>query len=492
MKGIVVMKRKFVFNIIIRSAAMLLAVFGVLSLSACRLGDPKEGPQASASPSDMPETTEPAGPAQEPVTGSIVLGVPEQYQKNDTDALAKFVEAFNKMYPGISVTSKTVKDAKTALTAQKGSDDYADVVFFPGAEAFEYAYVDRTLMCLDQIVSDTGAKETAYAGVFESSTVGNKQYAIGTNCDPLVLFYDKDATDRVLPGRTIGGKWDFKEFCEICLEIGQADETLAGAQLDLKYEPVFLTLLRVYEPGDIKAWVNPDKCKVDIRSYNSLTEVEKLFEVHSYGCAILPAYDVFEGIGNVPDYGSVKDVSDALETRTPVFRAALLSELGNIASEYEEKGINWDVAPFPGSSVKNTRTCTAVGTDCFGIRKDTDSAAAASIFVSFALDPDGQSVLNSSRGTLPSLSSLPVEDYIGVLRGVNSSGKNFSACLPGRTETVPASLSCYMPSVILELVRTKMATMTGKAIKGTAYWLDTLNTRDLSDRWTVWQNERAE
>ena len=483
-------KRKFIFNAVIRPVAALLAVFGVLSLSACRQRDPKEGTQVSASPFDMPETTEPAVPAQDSVTGSIVLGVPEQYQKNDTDALAKFVVAFNKKYPGISVTFNTVKDAKAALTAQKGTDDYADVVFFPGSEAFEYAYVDKTLMCLDQIIADTGARYDVYYGVFESSTVGKEQYAIGTNCDPLVLIYDKDATDRVLPGRTIGGKWNFNEFCDICLEIGQADETLAGAQLDLEYEPVFLTLLRVYEASGIKAWADPEKCKVDIRYYNSLTEIDKL--IYSYGCAIIPAYDVFEGTGNPPDFGVAKDVSDALEKRTPVFRATLLSRLGNIAAEYEEKGINWDVAPFPRSGADDTRSCTAVGTDCFGIRNDTDSAGAASIFVSFALDPEGQSVLNLSRGTLPSLSSLPAGDYIGVLSGVNTSGKNFYACIPEREETVPASLSCYMPPVIVERARAKMSTMTGRTIKGADYWLAILNDRDLSERWVVWQHERSE
>jgi ABC-type glycerol-3-phosphate transport system substrate-binding protein len=485
-------KRKLALVVIFRIIAAVLAAAGVLSLSGCKMADdPQEGSAAVATPFDVIETTPGIdAPTQEPVTGSIVLGVPERYQKSDTDALARFTEAFNEKYPGIAVTLRTVKDAAAALNAQKGSDDYADVVFFPGTEAFEYAYVDRTLMCLDEIVAGTGAKEKLYTGVFESSTVGGKQYAIGTNCDPLVLIYDKSATDRLLPGRAIGGEWNFDEFSAICLEIGQADETLAGAQLDLTYEPLFLTLFRVYDSCEVKAWADAEKCKVELSKYNSSRELEKLIEVHSYGPAILPAYGVFEGTGNPPDSGSPKEVSDALETRTPVFRAALMSELGNIAAEYEEKGIAWDVAPFPRSTVKNTLSCTATGTDCFDIRKDTDMVEAASLFVSFAVSPEGQSVLNSSRGTLPSLSSLPVEDYLKNLRAVNTSGKNFAACVPARSETVPSSLSCYMPSSIVERARGKMKTMTEKAIKGTSTLFDSLDQNDLSQRWTVWNSSR--
>ncbi len=472
------------FKSIIRSITVVLVFAMLFSLSSCRSLYDSEGTFSISSLFNAREgDSQSNGLAQEPINGNIVLGIPESYQQNDIDALERFTEAFRKTNPGVTVTITVVKNAADALKSQKGSSDYADVVFFPGSEAFEYAYVDQTLMCLDSLIADTGVRESVYTGVFESSTVGGKQYAIGTNCDPLLLVYDKDTTDRVLPGYEIGRKWNFDEFYAVCLQIAEADLSLAGAQIDVRNEPVFLSLFRPGATCGIKAWADTENCSVNIRRYNSSDELAKISSAHYIG-AILPVYDASYGMKwsmHVP-----RDIRDAVETRTPVFRTSLLSELGSIVREYEEKGINWDVAPFPGTSDTRLLSSTAVGTDCFGIRKDTDSAPAASLFVAFALSNEGQTVLNLSRGTLPSLSSLCNEEFLKEICTFNASEKNIFNCIPLCNETVPASFSCYIPPVLVKHVRYKMNARYLHLLQGPLLFT-VIDSVDLSNRWEYWK-----
>ncbi|MBO7406873.1 MAG: extracellular solute-binding protein, partial [Clostridia bacterium] len=251
------------------------------------------------------------------ITGSIILGVPEAYGQTDREALAKYVEAFRKQCPYVEVETRIISSAEAALKAEAGSPDYADVVFFPGKEAFEYAYVDHTLMLLDDIANQTGVKNDIHSGVYESCTVSGNLYAMGTNCDPLLLIYNKDAIEALALANEVGGSWTFDEFCKLCRTIGQSGEDFAGAQLDFKYEPLFLSLLRVCSGREIKSWAIPERCSVEyvtrVRKdmgssavwYDNvgnvvLQELYALRYAYTDGYnSILPAKDVFDGVNNV-------------------------------------------------------------------------------------------------------------------------------------------------------------------------------------------------
>ena len=420
------------------------------------------------------------------ITGSIILGVPEAYGQTDREALAKYVEAFRKQCPYVEVETRIISSAEAALKAEAGSPDYADVVFFPGEEAFEYAYVDHTLMLLDDIANQTGVKDDIHSGVYESCTVSGNLYAMGTNCDPLLLIYNKDAIEVLALANEVGGSWTFDEFCKLCRTIGQSGEDFAGAQLDFKYEPLFLSLLRVCSGREIKSWAIPERCSVEyvtrVRKdtgssvvwYDKVRNVV-LQELYDLGYAytdgynsILPAKDVFDGVNNVQSYGPAQTVMDALDSRMPVFYASLLSELYPYVYDMENTiQVSWDVAPFPLTSLKGVNSGTAVATDCFGIRAnvaDSSNALAAKTFVAFAWTEEGQTVLNSARGTLPALTTLDIDRFLQDVKVVDTTGKNFAACVPAKGQSVPASLSCYVPSKVSTYMRTEMKTMAGKAI----------------------------
>lgn len=419
------------------------------------------------------------------ITGSIILGVPEAYGQTDREALAKYVEAFRKQCPYVEVETRIISSAEAALKAEAGSPDYADVVFFPGEEAFEYAYVDHTLMLLDDIANQTGVKDDIHSGVYESCTVSGNLYAMGTNCDPLLLIYNKDAIEVLALANEVGGSWTFDEFCKLCRTIGQSGEDFAGAQLDFKYEPLFLSLLRVCSGREIKSWAIPERCSVEyvtrvrkdtgssVAWYDKVRNVvlQELYDL-SYAYtdgynSILPAKDVFDGVNNVQSYGPPQTVMDALDSRMPVFYAALLSELYPYVYHMNTIQVSWDVAPFPLTSQKGTNSGTAVATDCFGIRAnvaDSSNALAAKTFVAFAWTEEGQTVLNSARGTLPALTTLDIDRFLQDVKVVDTTGKNFAACVPAKGQSVPASLSCYVPSKVSTYMRTEMKTMAGKAI----------------------------
>ena len=73
-------------------------------------------------------------------------------------------------------------------------------------------------------------------------------------------------------------------------------------------------------------------------------------------------------------------------------------------------------------------------------------------------------MLNSARGTLPALTTLDIDRFLQDVNVVDTTGKNFAACVPAKGQSVPASLSCYVPSKVSTYMRTEMKTMAGKAI----------------------------
>ncbi|MBO7406397.1 MAG: extracellular solute-binding protein, partial [Clostridia bacterium] len=425
---------------VMRLVALALASLTLLCAAACKVNSSEAG-EGSPEPTELVEL-----PTDDPSTlieGSIVLGVPEAYGQTDRDALAQYVQMFCGLFPNVNVETRIVSSAGAALKAEAGTPEYADVVFFPGEETFEYAYVDHTLLPLNTLVDAAGGADDIHSGVYESCTVNNVLYALGTNCDPFMLIYNQSVveaearnfTDKIYNGLT------FSEFREVCRYLTSSHQI--GAQLEFNSEPLILSLLRVSSESSIKSWANVEKCKVSFGRNAAVQELYDLVDCYIEGC-ILPSADVFDKI----DPYSVHDnpISTAFERNTPVvFRAALLSELGDIAADSEKNRREWDVAPFPLTSLNGVNSGTAVATDCFGIRVNTSDPAAASAFVLFAWTEAGQSVLNSARSTLPALLTLPVEPFLDNVRVVNTSGKNFAACIPAKDRSVPAYFSCYVP-----------------------------------------------
>ncbi|MBO5076603.1 MAG: extracellular solute-binding protein [Clostridia bacterium] len=418
------------------------------------------------------------------IEGSIVLGVPEAYGQTDRDALAQYVQMFCGLFPNVNVETRIVSSAGAALKAEAGTPEYADVVFFPGEETFEYAYVDHTLLPLNTLVDAAGGADDIHSGVYESCTVNNVLYALGTNCDPFMLIYNQSVveaearnfTDKIYNGLT------FSEFREVCRYLTSSHQI--GAQLEFNSEPLILSLLQVSSESSIKSWANVEKCKVSFGRNAAVQELYDLVDCYIEGC-ILPSADVFDNINPYSIFDN--PVSTAFERGTPVvFRAALLSELGAIAAEFDKNGHEWNVAPFPLTSLNGVNSGTAVATDCFGIRANTSDPAAASAFVLFAWTEAGQSVLNSARGTLPALLTLSVELFLDNVRVVNTSGKNFAACIPAKDRSVPAYFSCYVPPEAAEYMRSAFPLMPGKAILGLMPMADSLSKLETMATQNYW------
>ncbi|MBQ2307018.1 MAG: extracellular solute-binding protein [Clostridia bacterium] len=473
----------FLTGLAVRLGALMIAVLTLFGAAGCKnftsqTGEPSDVP-GTHTDVPAPHTEEPAGQ----MTGSIVIGIPEMYDQRDRDALEGFAQEFRKVYPGVSYEMRIVSNAGAALKAEAGSPDYADVVFFPGEETFGYAYVDNALLPLDKFVTASGASAYIHSGVVESCTVDGVLYALGTNCDPLMLIYNKDAYEAICPVQKVNNDWTFAEFCELCRELGESSEDYVGAQLDFGSEPLFLSLLRVASGAGKKAWADVKKYKVDLQSNTDRRELDALLSCYTAYFSVLPSEDVFDGISD-PKGIVVDEIRNAFSSRTPVFRAALLSELGNIAADFDLKGIGWDVAPFPLSGTKGLDSGTAAATDCFGVRADTSEAEAASAFVMFSWTEEGQSKLNSLRGTLPAMLTLPCEPFIAGLRGINAAGKNFAACVPAKDRSVPAYFSCAVPPEVAGFLSSELRSAAGRIITvrtslpDVLYRMDTMGTQN--------------
>ena len=474
--------------------AVVLAI--VLSCASCDRGGEPSSP--------TPENSEPPRFA-----GSITVGVPESYPDEIMNSFAKYIEAFSAEYPGVEIDLRRVTAAEDALRAAKEDRNYADVVLFPGRETLRLTYDEGLLLPLDIIYEDVDTINI-YRASLEAGMLAGKTYSVAVNYDPVCMIYNKTAFEELLPGRKLPRIWTVEEMAAYCLDLieaqnGQPATLYYGAELDITYEPVFLSLLRPRSEANYsKGWVDPYTMDVGFsrliagssggKAEYAYASTQDLITVgHAYpDCAFGPRRDYLEDPNNWGNSIFLKDranwIKETFLSGEPVFRAVLFSEIPEAVKQYEEKGVDWELAPFPGSGLNGFDSCVAADCDCLGVRKDiggTENATAAVYFCGFMYSEKGQTAFSEGRR---SISPLKFMSEKGTWRSVGGkyADKNWDLCLLYAENSVPAFLSFYVPEVCAEVISNKIDRACFESLRGYDPEKDLLQIKDAAT--AAWNN----
>ena len=457
--------------------AVVLAI--ILSCASCDRGGEPSSP--------TPENSEPPRFA-----GSITVGVPESYPDEIMHSFTKYVEAFSAEYPGVEIDLRRVTTAEDALRAAKEDRNYADVVLFPGRETLRLTYDEDLLLPLDIIYEDVDTKNI-YRASLEAGMLAGKTYSVAVNYDPVCMIYNKTAFEELLPGRKLPKTWTVEEMAAYCLDLieaqnGQPTTLYYGAELDITYEPVFLSLLRPrseYRASKgSKGWVDYSSMALGfsrfeespsgilVENHYAITaDIEAVGDEYPH-CVFGPGREFLENPDNWGKSlytGFVADwIKETFLSGEPVFRAVLFSELPEAVRQYEEKGVEWDFAPFPGTSYTGYDSCVAADCDCLGVRKDiggTENATAAVYFCGFMYSDKGQAAFSEGRRPIPPLKSMAEG---GSWRSVGGkyADKKWDLCLLYAEDSVPAFLSYYVPGVCADVITNKINRACFESLRG--------------------------
>ena len=313
-------------------------------------------------------------------------------QPGETTTSTKLIEAFNKIYPNITITPYTMPDPYLQTVVREGAaGNLPDIIW--GSDYDVQTLIDNDLLVpLDDYIE---ADESINMDDFVSATMlcgkdglteDGEQYIMARDYNKLVCYYNKDIFDDC--GVTYPtDDWNWEQFLKTCGELKAKMDVLPEyqggyvANCDFRAQTFYTSMFESNGAGVVNSTGAP--------AFNEATE------------QVLTEMQNFVKAGYTWEHGSGKEVTFTSNKLAIYF--AVRTNTSNIA----ENEINFDCVAMPalGPTPKVQTGCSG-----YGIYKYASDRNAAWAFISFIMSKEGQDAFGETGNSVPIRTEMQITD----------------------------------------------------------------------------------
>ena len=436
----------------IKLLCLMLAVFAVVTLAACKKKDIQTGVV----------TAPPEGEDIE-IKGTIKFSYSQGTTEDNRNAANAFIDAFRKKYPDVSVNRDfTASDPSTRIS----SGDIGDVFYFAEVSAYNYAVTQNALMPLEYWMEVLNIdRGDVFTGIFDAGMINNHLYYVARDFNQILFIYNKDAINSLGYSDQVYPDWTWQGFLELCEQISDSEDYY-GATMQLNYAPVFIPFLEAYN-GRGK-WFSLKNKTVDLTSGDTLRALKEAIEACQQGYLNL-------GLGG--DFGR----------KESVFNFLVYPSINATAQTYDQKSVDWDLINLPLFE----HPAFGAGSSGVGVYNRTSNPGAAAAFALFFYTQEGQRAFNGQTGgSVPLLASLKDDDFWKHPEDAWAD-KNWEACVyKAEDYATVGQFACLLPPEISDLINNNITSVLTNALNGKAALEDGMEQlqKKVNEKWSTISN----
>jgi ABC-type glycerol-3-phosphate transport system substrate-binding protein len=412
-------------------------------------GESDTPPAGEATQPDGNETAETAPPPDQPVDPASVKGEITLLAKNDLrekgdnaamkEAVRAYIAAFNRVYPGVTVTVSYVDEMKREL------DGAADVYLLTAEDSLRYVAAEKyadtkaasQLLDLSDYYTAFGVDtEALLTPAMELGDVAGAQMWVPFNYDRAVIYADRSVFAEA--GVEIPSKdWDYAAFTQTVESLTFVTNTQRYTGLYLAYNQAFVW--KLFARGMGGDYYNAEEKTVTLTEGKVYDGFKAMFSMLEAGTA--------RGMGFNQKNSARSDSAMAIAfacqpERDGVYVESLDRIQANPAKNAEAlmaEG-NLVMLPLPAFPAGNVGVSNTAFCRGFGVDAGTKTPEAAAALALFALTAEGQQALISYFGGIPTSKTAIGMDFwrVGLLAGENA-------------ETVLVNIECDERDDFMEL-----------------------------------------
>ncbi|MBO4363438.1 MAG: carbohydrate ABC transporter substrate-binding protein [Clostridia bacterium] len=446
---------KYTLKKAVRCVFAALAAIILISLVACVPAQPVEY--------ELPEGYVPE------VKGRLKVGARLNVYPNESSrkSVNNWLNAFRNKYPEVTIEANfSLPDDYSALISSK---TIGDVYWLSDADCYNFAITQQALMPLDYYIEAFDIDlSNMYSGILNLCVANGRYYFAGATCGNMTFTYNADAmieAGLLEPGERVANDWtweDFKRYAEQLKTYDVDGKTLTqvGMGFPLYWTNCFSSFIYAYGG----TWSDTVNKKVMLSNENVRKGVNEAIS------AIDNRWIYPEGVKMSTEmkasYGDVRMNNGCVFVSTNAYTVLTSS----VAELYNQKGIAWDVAPWPLFPEKAS-PCGTLGFGVFNYTRNRDAAAA---LVLSLWTEDGQIALHGQEGgDVPVLKKLGDQDFWHLTRE-GYRDINFDAFTANYDRYVPGQVNACVPPEVASIIEKGIAEMFDDYCTGKASWVDKL------------------
>ena len=310
----------------------------------------------------------------------------------DNDGVEKMIveelaEEFRKEYPNVTVD--VVQNADVISYIRSGES--VDLLSVIGENVSYYASQD-ILTPLDEYMEAQKFDESAYyASMMElgRDSVSDKMYMMPRDYSRITCFYNKAIFDKcavAYPQDTPEDPWTWDKFTETCAALK------SSSQFPSNYVPVQAAMsYDILNWGIVASYGAESILKDDFTLADANSETYKQWQKGMLAAADM----VTEGYSLDSRLYKATDFENGA--------AAMSFAVGAASTTYKQKGIDYDVVPFPAIG---TAPKTPTGTCGYAIAKNSFNKNVTWAFLNFIMSEAGQKIISEKGQLIPVLKAL--------------------------------------------------------------------------------------
>ena len=316
--------------------------------------------------------------------------------QNETDMIQSAINAFNLVYPKISISIDYValSSYETTITNQHNSGTLADIIWTNSPE-FYYLVDGEVALPLDRFFELSTEKgifnwpDDFYTEYFDMGSADGKHYVVARSMDSVVTFYNKTILQAAgVDMSAVTNGWTWETFYDACLKVrAYFDKNQATYKNCFVLEPNLYNWLSVLYPM--------------LRSYGAdLADSEGNVTLDCQGTR-----DCLALIKPMVEDRIIPGLGDTVQSSFDNGTAAFLWQSQPISAYANKVALrgNLDVVTFPLIGSDKTQSKIGSGIAGYSIYAGSDYKNEAWAFLSFLMGRDGQEALADGGLNLPSV-----------------------------------------------------------------------------------------
>jgi len=391
-------------NMTLRKLAVLLMSCLLFFMVACTSGgagsEQPSGETEKPAETEAPAQNNTEKPAEQPAEAEkpkdpieLRVGILTDGMAESNEPLAK---AFQAKYPHVTVKFEPANtgDYRGKILTQAASGDLPDVVFVIDAFLRDFAAAG-VLAELDGLLADNGVNiDEIYPGMRKISQMNDKLYMAPVGYTHIVTFVNKTLLENEgipMPDNN----WTWEQFLDIAKKVTKTDAKGNATQWGLLTDSAWEAMWTPFLLGRGGSPVDLANKKVTLTDPLVVQGLKDFYDLTVEGYAV----DLWAPIKPEGEH--------SFENGKFAFTFGTKGSDIAINKAFEEKGLEWDVLPFPELPEKRV---TFAGTAGFGVYAKAKYTEEAAAFVSFVLSQEWQKTLAAQGDTIPVLQSLANEE----------------------------------------------------------------------------------